>query len=121
MANKTKDEAVKMTKAELAQNEADNFEGTDESFFGAGPFPILSRAAAVILGNSRYFTGSPCKNGHMSPRKVKSSVCIECARINLRARTKERLANDPDFKAARAAKSKARRLAKKESNAELVG
>jgi hypothetical protein len=112
MANETK--VTKAEKGAMAQNEADNFEGSEESFFDNGPFPILSRAAAIILGHTRYYTGSPCKNGHFSPRKVKSSTCVECSRIKLRARTKERLANDPNFKAAQSAKAKARRLAKKE-------
>ena len=29
---------------------------------------------------SRYFTGKPCKRGHVSERWTKSSICIECDR-----------------------------------------
>lgn len=36
-----------------------------------------SRAEAVALGVSRYFTGKPCKNGHVSFRTIRSH-CTEC-------------------------------------------
>ena len=29
---------------------------------------------------SRYFTGKPCKRGHVSERWTNNSICIECAR-----------------------------------------
>jgi hypothetical protein len=32
-------------------------------------------------GATTYFTGKPCKQGHISPRNRKSSVCMECLRI----------------------------------------
>lgn len=28
-----------------------------------------------------YFTGRPCKNGHISPRYLKSRACVECRKI----------------------------------------
>lgn len=38
-----------------------------------------SRAAAKAAGAAFYFTGEPCKHGHIAPRKVKGS-CTECLR-----------------------------------------
>jgi 5-methylcytosine-specific restriction endonuclease McrA len=36
-----------------------------------------TRAEAKATGASHYFTGLPCKHGHIAPRKTKG-VCIEC-------------------------------------------
>lgn len=36
-----------------------------------------TRAEAKALGAKYYFTGEPCKHGHIAPRKVKGS-CVEC-------------------------------------------
>ncbi len=36
-----------------------------------------SRAEAKATGAKYYFTGEPCKHGHIAPRKTKGS-CIEC-------------------------------------------
>lgn len=42
------------------------------------------RAAALFNGWPRYFTGLPCKNGHISERETKHGKCIECLRKNVR-------------------------------------
>jgi 5-methylcytosine-specific restriction endonuclease McrA len=42
-------------------------------------FPI-SASAARMAGLGRYFTGSPCKNGHLSERFVGNRQCVECGR-----------------------------------------
>lgn len=39
---------------------------------------ILTRQEAVALKLSRYFTGQPCKHGHISERYTRSLNCIEC-------------------------------------------
>ena len=36
-----------------------------------------TRAEAKATGAKYYFTGDPCKHGHISPRKTKGS-CVEC-------------------------------------------
>jgi hypothetical protein len=36
-----------------------------------------TRAEAKASGATHYFTGEPCKHGHISPRKTKGA-CIEC-------------------------------------------
>lgn len=40
---------------------------------------IISRQAAKSSGLLRYFTGAPCKNGHIAPRKVANGACAVCA------------------------------------------
>jgi 5-methylcytosine-specific restriction endonuclease McrA len=39
-----------------------------------------SRAEAKVIGTRYYFTGEPCKYGHVAPRKTKGS-CVECLKV----------------------------------------
>ena len=39
---------------------------------------IITIETARANGLKRYFTGIPCKNGHISERQTKGSVCIAC-------------------------------------------
>jgi 5-methylcytosine-specific restriction endonuclease McrA len=39
-----------------------------------------TRAEAKELGAAYYFTGEPCKHGHIAPRKTKGS-CVECLKV----------------------------------------
>ena len=39
-----------------------------------------SRAEAKEIGAKYYFTGEPCKHGHIAPRKTKGS-CVECLKV----------------------------------------
>lgn len=41
---------------------------------------IVSRAQARAQGLSRFFTGKPCKRGHIVERLAASGNCIECGR-----------------------------------------
>lgn len=41
---------------------------------------IISRKEAIAQGLSKYFTGQPCKNGHVAERYVHSRECIACRR-----------------------------------------
>jgi hypothetical protein len=51
-----------------------------ETRMTADPTRIISRAEARALGLKRYFTGEPCKHGHVAERWVSGRVCVECAR-----------------------------------------
>jgi hypothetical protein len=42
---------------------------------------IISRAEAKRLGITHYFTGNPCKNGHVTRRYVSGKSCIKCAEM----------------------------------------
>lgn len=39
---------------------------------------LTSRQEAISKGLGRYFTGSPCKHGHITQRFTSSSGCVEC-------------------------------------------
>lgn len=39
-----------------------------------------TRAEAKAAGAAHYFTGEPCKHGHIAPRKTKGA-CIECLKV----------------------------------------
>lgn len=43
-----------------------------------------TRAEARELGVNRYFTGVPCKNGHVSPRKTSDKACLVCQKNHIR-------------------------------------
>lgn len=46
---------------------------------------IISRADARAQGLKRYFTGNPCKRGHVVERQVSNLTCIGCDRDQHRA------------------------------------
>ena len=41
---------------------------------------LITREEAIAQGLSHYFTGKPCRNGHVSVRGVKKWNCLECDR-----------------------------------------
>ena len=41
---------------------------------------VVSREVAKSLKMKRYFTGKPCKYGHLSERLVSTTRCVECIR-----------------------------------------
>jgi hypothetical protein len=55
------------------------------------------RAAAAAAGEPQYFTGKPCKHGHISNRCTSSGSCMVCARITRKKTMSKKLANDPEY------------------------
>jgi len=45
---------------------------------------IITLQAAKAAGQTRYFTGYPCKNGHIAERLVSSRSCVTCANFKLK-------------------------------------
>ncbi len=43
--------------------------------------PIVTRAQAKAASLRRYFTGKPCKRGHIAQRLTSKSMCIECTKM----------------------------------------
>ena len=39
---------------------------------------IITRAQAKALGLDNYYTGKPCKHGHVAQRQVRKSMCKQC-------------------------------------------
>lgn len=48
---------------------------------------IIARKEALRLGQTTYYTGKPCSNGHLSPKYSTSGGCISC--INDRSKIKD--------------------------------
>lgn len=42
---------------------------------------IISRSEALRKGLSHYFTGKPCKHGHISQRTIPNGDCLKCRAI----------------------------------------
>ena len=40
--------------------------------------PYLNIQQAREKGLKRYFTGKPCKNGHIAERLVRGATCVAC-------------------------------------------
>jgi hypothetical protein len=45
---------------------------------------IISREDAIKLGLTQYYTGKPCKYGHLCSRMVSGRRCVECSKIACR-------------------------------------
>lgn len=56
-----------------------------------------NRKEARALGLKQYYTGEPCKYGHLSPRAAANGLCLACNRERIRAAT----AKDPEGTAKR--------------------
>ncbi|MGE0344261.1 MAG: hypothetical protein AB7O86_14475 [Porticoccaceae bacterium] len=44
----------------------------------------MSRGDAIANGHELYYTGKPCKRGHIAPRKTLFGTCTECQRESSR-------------------------------------
>lgn len=70
-----------------------------------------ARTQAKVAGLTRYFTGKPCKHGHVTERMVSSGACLECHKARRRdweIRNPEKLkAQDARWRAANREKSRA--------------
>lgn len=60
----------------LATANAKEFAVDDDGF----KRPIISRETAESYGLTQYFTGKPCKHGHICYRNVKYQNCLACTR-----------------------------------------
>lgn len=66
--------------------------------------PIVTRAEALASGLTRFFTGKPCKHGHLSERTSCNGGCIACNAISIAALY---YAETPEKRAARQERTKA--------------
>lgn len=49
---------------------------------------VISRKEALLLKRKRYFTGEPCKHGHIDERYISDGQCATCCKIKLRKKYK---------------------------------
>lgn len=65
-----------------------NYHPVERSFFYGGymetNLEVISRDDARARGMKFFFTGEPCKHGHISVRKVINGGCLECVRSKSR-------------------------------------
>lgn len=48
-----------------------------------GVVKTISRKDAMLQGFSRYFTGKPCRHGHIAERLVVNGTCYECTKLRV--------------------------------------
>ena len=75
-----------------------------------------TRDEALARGHKRYFTGKPCRKGHVAARIVSDECCVECALERAR-RYRERKFPDVESRAERSAKVRAKRASDPELRA----
>jgi hypothetical protein len=74
------------------------------------PPDIIGRDEARSLGLKRFFTGKPCKRGHIAERYIGSGRCLQCDRTQTRECARRRRAADPEgYRSRRAAQWAANR------------
>jgi hypothetical protein len=44
------------------------------------PLEVISKTDAVCQGYNKYYTGDPCKYGHLDLRYVKTGMCRTCSK-----------------------------------------
>lgn len=59
--------------------------------------PIVTRAEAKAQGLRFFFTGKPCKHGHLSQRYTSQSGCVACTDINAARWLSENLERRKDY------------------------
>lgn len=72
---------------------------------------LISRNDAISSGKKRYFTGFPCKHGHVAERKTSNHECYECSLIRNRQWFKENPDKDSEKKKRRYLKHKEKIIA----------
>ena len=70
---------------------------------------IVSRQQAIEQKLTRYFTGKPCKHGHIAEKLLSNRTCVECKRLD-----KIKWGSQPHVKAASIARANAHNKANPE-------
>ena len=60
-------------------------------------FKPQERAVAKAAGETTYFTGRPCKHGHISLRQTLSGTCVECSKLIQKKHADKRIVNNPNW------------------------
>jgi hypothetical protein len=78
-----------------------------------------SRAEAKAAGAKHYFTGEPCKHGHVAPRKTKGA-CIECLKVDWEKRNVARAEYFKQYNQTEIAREAKRKYYEKNRNAVIA-
>jgi hypothetical protein len=57
---------------------------------------IITRAEAKAAGLKRYFTGTPCKRGHIAERFVNDRACTQCSLESVKQANRRAYAVNPE-------------------------
>jgi hypothetical protein len=68
-------------------------------------FKPKERAAAKAAGETTYFTGRPCRLGHVVHRVTSSGACVECARASEKRSRQKKTEANPNWVKERYAKN----------------
>ena len=68
-------------------------------------FTLITRKEAKAQGLARYYTGKPCKNGHIAERITSNGTCLECCKGHSK---KTYAAHQDEYRAKGLEKAKAR-------------
>lgn len=60
-------------------------------------FQPQERAAALDAGLKTYFTGKPCKKGHIAYRCTSNGICLDCGKLKQKIKFEKRLEREPDY------------------------
>lgn len=72
-----------------------------------GSFIPVTREEAAASGLSRFWTGRPCKYGHLAERYVSNRQCVACNVERSWARERGRCAQDPSYRMYRSVQRRA--------------
>ena len=104
-----------------AQDIAVDEHQTTGAVTAAAPVPeIISREEARAKGLKRYFTGEPCKHGHVAERRVCTTQCLECWRAYLAANPDYRKESDRAYRAANRDRIKKKKRAYRAANRDRI-
>lgn len=70
----------------------------------------VKKTSALNLGKSHYFTGVPCKHGHVAKRLISTRQCTECLSLRSRKNTPAVLSDDAKNRRNAARRSRAGRV-----------
>lgn len=58
----------------------------------------FTRVEAALRGLTRYYTGKPCTNGHITERYVSNRQCVTCNYLRAQKRERQRSQGDPSYR-----------------------
>ena len=74
------------------------------------PQTPISRAEAAQCGLSRFYTGKPCRAGHVAERYVGNKHCVACNAEKTRLRERQRSQKDPSYRMYRNVQRRSRQV-----------
>ncbi len=77
---------------------------------------FLTRKEAALRGLSRFWTGRPCKFGHLAERYVSNRQCVQCNAENTVERDRRCRAIDPSYRMFRSVQNRSGQILRGEAS-----